>query len=150
MKNFLLGAFLFLAVSVFPTSIFADQTMTQAQSTQGHTLAVGHDLRHAYQPFQTQNGDVRARINNVTMNAQNKLVCVEAWNNASNVKTHLGCLTMNWNQNNNNVWSQEFDTPTNKLGSGNYSVQYSYQDTNGMWHGIVSMDDNVTHGNVTK
>lgn len=137
MKKFLLGVLLFLAVSISPTVTFAEE---------GHTLAVGHDLRHAYQPFQMQNGDVRARVNNVTGNAQNKLVCVEAWNNATNAKKHLGCMTMNWNQN----WSQEFNTPTNNLGAGNYSVQYSYQDANGMWHGIVSMDDKITHGNVTK
>lgn len=112
------------------------------------TVQKGAELRHAYKPFTvTETKMMRARINNSSDSSQQRLVCVEAFNNVNGAKTHLGCLQIHLApMNSNNPWAQEFDAPTSTLTKGNYTVAYSYQAADGNWHGIKSMDMRVTNG----
>lgn len=116
---------------------------------QKNSTTRGRDIRHAYKPFVVnQTGWMRARVNNVTMMPQARLVCVEAFRMSNAMKNHLGCLSIDWPMSNN--WSTEYDAPTNMLSQGNYNVQYSYQDGEGKWHGVKSMDDQVMRGVVNR
>lgn len=103
----------------------------------------GGALRHAYKPVTVEStGMMRARVDNFTTSQQKALVCVEAFNNANNVKTHLGCLWVNLAPMGSTVsdWAFEFDATTNMLSPGNYNVVYTYQDAGGSWHQIKSIN----------
>lgn len=102
-----------------------------------------HDLRHAYQPTTIQSGDqkgwMKARVDNFAVVDQTRLVCVEAFNQATNRKTHLGCLSVSSGAN-------EFNAPTHWLRPGWYRVVYTYQATNGSWHRILSTNLRIQDG----
>lgn len=120
--------------AVFPASAFAQ---------------TAPDVRHAYQPTMVHNtGWMNARVNNVVMNPNDRLVCVEAFPTTGAAKTHLGCLDVHWGQANH--WSQEFNAPTNWLGSGTYNVKYTYRAGDGTWHDVTDMSGNTMSGTVTK
>lgn len=109
----------------------------------------GTDLRHAYKPVTVAStGMMRARVDNFTNVQQKRLVCVEAFNNANNVKTHLGCLWVDLAPMGSTVsdWAFEFDVPTNMLSPGAYTVVYTYQDAGGSWHQIKSINLHVLNG----
>lgn len=128
----LLMAILFAAglLFVLPTSASADDNINNAGST----------LRHAYQPTTVATTQMmRARVDNFSTSAQKRLVCVEAFNNASNVKTHLGCLWVELDPMGGKNWAAEFDAPTNWLRPGSYTVVYTYQDDSGNWQRIRSL-----------
>ena len=106
-------------------------------------------LRHAYKPVTVaSSGTMRARVDNFTMSQQKTLVCVEAFKNSNNVKTHLGCLWVDLAPMGSTVnnWAFESDAPTNLLGPGSYSVVYTYQAGDGSWHQIKSIDMQVQNG----
>ena len=100
-------------------------------------------LRHAYKPTTVAATQwTRARVDNFTAVQQKRLVCVEAFNNATNAKTHLGCLWVNLAPMGSTVsdWAFEFDVPTNMLSPGSYNVVYTYQADDGSWHQIKSVN----------
>lgn len=148
-----LFAFLFaLAVLVAPASASADQgtdlrTSNPAVVAGTPTHSDG-TLRHAYKPVTvTENGMMRARVNNMTSAPVNTLVCVEAFNNATSNKTHLGCLRVMLDPTKTDgMWAREFDAPTNWLKPGNYTIVYTYQGTNDVWHRVLSMQMTVQDG----
>ncbi len=111
----------------------------------------GTTLRHAYKPFTvSETRMMRARVDNFSSDPQKRLVCVEAFNNATNVKTHLGCLWLDLAAfNSPGMWATEFDAPTNTLSAGNYTVVYTYQETDGTWHEIKSVELNMLRGMFT-
>ncbi len=101
---------------------------------------VGKALQHAYRPYRTETNWTRARVNNVTSAPQKRLVCVEAWNNVTGGKTHLGCLWVDLApMGSMSDWAKEFDVPTSWLAPGSYTIRYSYQADDGSWHGISGM-----------
>lgn len=109
----------------------------------------GSALKHAYKPVTIQETQwTRARVNNHTTIPQKRLVCVEAFNNANNAKTHLGCLWVDLAGMGtvDSMWAAEFDAPTSWLSPGSYTVVYTYQDEGGMWHRINSMTNQVQNG----
>lgn len=109
-------------------------------------------VRHAYRPYTVaENGWMKARINNVADMPQKRLVCVEAFNNANNAKTHLGCLWVDMAAHNSGgMWGVEFNAPTSWLSPGNYTVVYTYQAGDGSWNRIKSMDLKVMDGMYSK
>lgn len=132
---------LFLALAFLVTVLFVGPTSASADDGSGTTL------RHAYRPVTVDTTRaMRARVDNFTPVAQKRLVCVEAFNNATNVKTHLGCLWVDLSPMGGNMWAAEFDAPTYKLVAGNYTVVYTYQDDAGSWHRIKSTDLKVMDG----
>lgn len=135
MKKYILACLVFLfGLLVIPSAVSADE---------------GNTLRHAYKPVTVQNTQwMRARINNMTSMPQKRLVCVEAFNNTNNAKTHLGCLWIDLASMNSmdGMWASEFDAPTGWLAPGSYTVVYTYQDSGGMWHRINSMSGQVQNG----
>lgn len=111
----------------------------------------GSTLTHAYKPFTVAGTNwTRARINNNTVMAQKRLVCVEAFNNATNAKNHLGCLWVQLDPMGSNMWAKEFDAPTAWLNPGSYRVVYTYQDDQGMWQHIKSVNMQVWDGAFTR
>lgn len=135
LKKYILACLVFLfGLFLIPSVVSADE---------------GNTLRHAYKPVTVQSTNwMRARVNNHTQMAQKRLVCVEAFNNANNMKTHLGCLWVDlapmWSQTGN--WAMEFNAPTHMLAPGSYTVVYTYQDEGGMWHRIKSMNMQMQDG----
>ncbi len=147
MFKFLLS--LLFAVAFFfvvPNVAFAQMDNTASMNQQGSTY------RHAYKPqaVQQQPGMVnstamRARVDNFSNTEQHRLVCVEAWKGGS--KTHLGCLQAHTDAMGGQNWSYEFDTPqVSSLSSGTYQIAYSYQEADGSWHGVRSVNMTVQNG----
>lgn len=118
---------------------------------QGVSQMGGH-LKHAYQPVVVSDtGWTRARVNNVAVNPGSRLVCVEAWNNATSMKSHLGCLDTDWT--NSGIaanWSREFDAPTGTLMPGSYKVMYTYRASDGSWHDVTGMNGRAMNTMYTK
>ncbi len=112
----------------------------------------GSTLRQAYKPYTVSStGWMRARVDNFAAVAQKRLVCVEAFNTVNNAKTHLGCLWVDLAPTNTGgMWASEFDVPTTMLSSGNYNVVYTYQDGEGMWHRIKSINLEMQDGMYTR
>lgn len=109
----------------------------------------GGEVRHAYQPTTVQSTRwMRARVNNITNMPVKRLVCVEAFNNASSTKTHLGCLWVDLSATNSTtgMWAAEFDAPTAWLRPGHYTIVYTYQDQFGNWNRVTSMTGQVLNG----
>lgn len=123
-------SFLVIGVVVFAFS----GNSVSAASTNG-------TLRHAYKPFVVDSTRaMRARIDNFSTSPQSRLVCVEAFNQATGAKSHLGCLTLDLAAYNSmEAWAVEFDAPTYWLKPGSYRVVYTYQATDGSWHRIKSI-----------
>lgn len=120
--------FVFSLMLALPTTTFAED-------------GTGTTLRHSYRPFtNTVNNAMRARVDNFTPTQQKRLVCVEAWNNASGARNHLGCLWVDLAPMNSTVanWASEFEAPTYWLKRGTYTVVYTYQDEMGNWNRIRS------------
>lgn len=133
MRKIVIGLLLVIIAAVFPTNAFADTG----------------SIRHAYQPTVVQDtGWMRARVNNVQMRSDDKLVCVEAFKTSDNMKNHLGCLPLDWSKTQN--WSQEFNAPTNWLGTGTYNVVYTYRAADGTWHNVTDMNGNTMNGSISK
>ena len=129
MKKIILS-FLFVAglLLIGPKAVSADQGSSST-------------LVHAYRPYKVAETNwTRARVNNNTMTAQKRLVCVEAFSNATGAKTHLGCLWVQLDPMGVNSWAKEFDAPTSWLKPGSYTVVYTYQDDQGMWQHIMSVN----------
>jgi hypothetical protein len=128
---FFIAAFLF----VMPTGASADD-------------GSGAVLRHAYKPVVLNNINMmQARVNNHTSMPQKRLVCVEAFNTASNAKTHLGCLWVDlaaWGS--EGMYASQFNVPLGMLMPGNYNVVYTYQGDNGAWYRIKSINMQVQDG----
>lgn len=129
-----------------PTPKPSAQSSTAPVATTQSSMQWGDDLRHAYTPAMVNNNQwVRARINNITGVSESNPVCVEAFQGAA--KTHLGCLTVPWRDAN---WMQEFDAPLSMLGSGTYSIHYTYKKQDGSWVGIKTHDNMMTWPTVMK
>lgn len=105
-------------------------------------------LRHAYKPYQVAGRNtMNARVDNFDNQPVKRLVCVEAFNNASGRKTHLGCLWVDLAAHNSlNQWAAEFEAPTNWLKTGSYRVVYTFQSPNGSWHRIMSVNLTANDG----
>lgn len=156
MKNLIAGLVVAAVVALVPGTAFAETNTAQSGSTTQATTAPatqapaqmwGNDLRHGYTPVAVNNNQwVRARVHNVTGVSQNELVCVEAFGTGGG-KTHLGCLTIPWQQTN---WVQEFDAPLTSLGTGTYNIAYTYRMQNGNWAGIKMADNSQTWSQVTR
>lgn len=138
-KNLLFAFFFILAALVLvPSGVSADEG--------------NGTLRHAYKPFTvTETGWTRARVDNFSGVAQKRLVCVEAFNNATNTKTHLGCLWVDLApMGSTSDWAFEFNAPTHMLSPGTYNVVYTYQAADGMWHRIKSINLQMQDGAFTR
>ena len=138
MKKIILAVFVFLfGLFLVPANVSADD---------------GGTLRHAYKPMTTENQWMKARVNNHTTMHQKRLVCVEAFNNANNAKTHLGCLWVDLAAMGtvDSMWAAEFDAPTSWLSPGSYTVVYTYQDEGNMWHRIKSVNMQMMDGTYTR
>ncbi len=135
MKKILLSLLFAVALLfVLPTSVSANDNK-------------GDTLRHAYKPYTvTETRAMRARVDNFSTAPQKRLVCVEAWNNASGAKNHLGCLWVDLQGMGGESWAVEFDAPTFTLKAGSYTVAYTYQDEWGKWHRIKSVNMQVSDG----
>ena len=139
LKNLLLAFCFILAAIVLVPNASADEG--------------NNTLRHAYKPFTvTETKWTRARVDNFSDTPQKRLVCVEAFNVATNAKTHLGCLWVDLAAHNSSTgsWAAEFDAPTNMLSSGTYNVVYTYQGGDGMWHRIQSISLQMQDGMFTR
>ena len=135
---------------MLPGSASAETSSTMGQPVnQGST---GSEIRHAYQPtVVTETGWTRARVQNVTNMPKHTLVCVEAWNQMNNSRTHLGCLHVDlaaWGSMDN--FAREFDAPTSWLTPGKYTIAYNYQAADGSWHAVRSMNLDTLNGNYTR
>ena len=130
--NKIISLLTFLVVGVFAFALSG--TPALASGTNG-------TLRHAYKPYVVSSTwAMRARIDNFSTSPQSRLVCVEAFNQATGAKSHLGCLTLNLAAYNSmDAWAAEFDAPTYWLKPGNYRVVYTYQAANGSWHRVKSI-----------
>ncbi len=109
-------------------------------------------LRHAYKPYvNNSNGTMTARVDNYAPMWVKRLVCVEATRWSDGMHQHLGCLWISLDANHSSGnWAAEFNAPTNWLGAGTWTVAYTYQGSDGMWHHIWSVnltnwDGMVTH-----
>lgn len=117
-----------------------------------HGNADESTLRHAYKPVVVENTkNMRARLDNFTSAPVSRLVCVEAFNTANNMKTHIGCLKVSADMMNSTMgdWAFEFNAPLDQLTKGSYKVVYTYQGTDGMWHHIKSINMQVWDGMYT-
>lgn len=137
-KALAVAVFAFVAILFVPTSAHASN-------------GTGDTLRHAYKPYQvTGRNAVNARVDNFSTQPVKRLVCVEAFNNSSGVKTHLGCLWVDLaSYNSQGNWAYEFETPTGQLRPGSYRVVYTYQGSDGGWYHIKSVTMQVTDGMYT-
>lgn len=134
MKKIFLGLLLFLGLMVLSTS-----------GASAH--ADDSSYRHAYKPYVVAGtNEMRARINNHSTVSQNRLVCVEAFNNASGAKTHLGCLWVGTDAMGGTNWAREFNAPTYLLKTGTYTVKYTYKAWDGSWHAIKSVNLTTQNG----
>lgn len=149
-KRFLLSLLVLVGVLVImPKDASADMQSSQGStSSQMSKSSQGNTLRHAYKPFKVQeNNWTRARVNNMTNQAVKRLVCVEARNNSTWVNSHLGCLWVDLApMGSDQMWAMEFDVPTANLTPGNYTLMYSYQETDSSWHSIKSMNLSILNG----
>ena len=136
LKKLFLGLLLVLGLMVF-----------LPRSASAHTDDNAYRL--AYKPYVTANKEMTARINNHSMSNQNRLVCVEAWNNASGAKTHLGCLWLGLDGMGGTWWGKEFNAPTYLLKTGSYTVRYTYKASDGFWHTIKSVNMTAQSGSYT-
>lgn len=125
--------------------LFAPNTVSAQGAEEG-------TLRHAYKPVVVSTtGAVRARVDNFSTAPVKRLVCVEAFNNISNAKTHIGCLWVELDSyNSTGMWAKEFDAPTTMLMPGSYRVVYTYQGTDQVWYRVKSLTMQVEDGMVTK
>ena len=138
-KNFLFAFIFILAAMVVVPNVSADEG--------------NGTLRHAYKPVTvTETKWMRARVDNFAAIPQKRLVCVEAFNVATNAKTHLGCLWVDLAATNSStgMWAAEFDVPTTMLSSGTYNVVYTYQGGDGLWHRIKSINLEMQDGLYTR
>ena len=152
----IIGLFLVLTAVLFvsPSSVSANNPKDVNYSKQMYKqnkvpkMTQKNDLAHAYKPVSKyETNEVQARVNNNTNVSQKRLVCVEAFNSSSNIKTHLGCLWVDLApMNSGGMWAMDFNTPTNNLKPGNYRIVYTYQDEGGMWHHIKSINHQVWDG----
>lgn len=105
-------------------------------------------LRHAYKPhLLTEHNMMKARVNNHTNVPQKRLVCVEAFKQSTNAKTHLGCLWVDlaaWGS--TGMYAREFNVPLWTLTSGSYTIVYTYQSDDGMWHRVKSISMQIQDG----
>lgn len=135
----------FLLVFLFAAGL----ALFTPKSASAHEVDASSTLRHAYKPVVIEKTQtMRARVDNFSHQPVSRLVCVEAFNKANNVKTHLGCLTVNLNGFNSTVgdWAFEFDAPTYLLTPGSYNVVYTYQGTDGSWHRVKSVSMQILDG----
>lgn len=122
------------------------------ESASANQAADEGTLRHAYKPVIVENTkNMRARLDNFTSAPVSRLVCVEAFNTVSNMKTHIGCLKVSADMMNSTMgdWAFEFNAPLDQLTKGSYKVVYTYQGTDGMWHHIKSINMQVWDGMYT-
>ena len=135
MKKILLGLFVFLSLVVLSTA-------------QASASTIDHSYRHAYKPVVVmETKEMKARINNHSSMNQNNLVCVEAFNDTTGKKTHLGCLWLSLDAMGGQWWGKEFNAPTYMLAKGSYTVKYTFRSNDGSWHPIMSIWLKTQNGN---
>ncbi len=136
-------------VHMSPADTNQSMRMQKKQGSRMHqNMENKNELAHAYKPVARHDTkEVQARVNNNTNSTQHRLVCVEGFNSSNKMSTHLGCLQVHLDpMNSQGMWAMEFNTPTNNLKPGNYTIVYTYQDEEGMWHHIKSMNMQVWDG----
>lgn len=137
LKRIISGLFLFLAMMAISASGASAHTDDNA-------------YRLAFKPVVVSGTtQMRARINNHSSTPQNRLVCIEAFNNAGGAKTHLGCLWVGLDGMGGENWAREFNAPTYLLTAGTYTVKYTYKAWDGSWHAIKSVDLITQNGSYT-
>lgn len=127
-KFLLCLVFIITAFLLVPRGVFA-------QGTDEDTF------RHAYKPYVNPDNSMKARVDNFSTMPGTRLVCVEAFNNATGAQRHLGCLSISLAAfNTSGMWAMDFNAPTFMLGPGSYKVVYNYKGVDNMWHHIRSVD----------
>ncbi len=137
---------LFAVILFVAGFLFVFPTPAHAQETDAGTL------RHAYKPtVVVATGAMRARIDNFAAMPVQRLVCVEAFQAPSNLKTHLGCLPVSLDRfNSMGMWAVEFDTPTTMLMPGSYRLVYTYRGSDNNWYQVKSVGLQPQEGWLTK